>query len=178
MFFLENMKWSLGKKSIWAWKGQDSGGEGMFIKEQVALYFQRSVLLQSLKVLSKEQVATILPSLDKSQPETLLSWPLQRKKYLLIVEDIKKPTSRWQEEARSWPPISWRWCRSCWWSRTRRSSRTSRWRRGWCARGSCTQCCASSGPRSSRCCPGLRWRCGNHLDSSPLLIYCLCWSCQ
>ena len=45
----------------------------MFIKEQVALHSQRSVLLQSLKVLSKEHVATILPSLDMSQPETLLS---------------------------------------------------------------------------------------------------------
>ena len=75
-------------------------------------------------------------------------------------------------------PIFWQWCHSCWWSQTPRSSQTWHWRQGWCALGSCTQCCASSGPRSSRCCPGLRWRCGNHLDSSPLLIYCLCWGCQ
>ena len=63
----------LGQKINLGLRRQTSGGEGMFIKEQVALYFQRSVLLQSLKVLSKEQVATILPSLDMSQPETLLS---------------------------------------------------------------------------------------------------------
>ena len=62
-----------GQKINLGLKGQASGREGMFIKEQVALHFQRSVLLQSLKVLSKEQVATILPSLDMSQPETLLS---------------------------------------------------------------------------------------------------------